>query len=186
MGFRETIHEWMDQFENDHYEFNVYGKTVKVNLARETMEKVLDISIILCDRVVEAQGELTTAEYEALEESVREQYPSDDAWTFFLVLKAFEDEKLFGRYKDIEPMIANLSSRDYPRGSAAYLLTVRPEIHMLIYAVIRHVDDIKENYESLAYTFFIGVLTKGWGEGLGWSKTKDGNWEWTSSDINKQ
>ena len=27
MGFRETILEWMDQFENDHYEFDVYGET---------------------------------------------------------------------------------------------------------------------------------------------------------------
>jgi hypothetical protein len=27
MGFRETILEWMDQFENDHYEFDVYGRT---------------------------------------------------------------------------------------------------------------------------------------------------------------
>ena len=44
MGFRETILEWMDQFENDHYEFDVYGETVKVNLAIGNGRAVISIN----------------------------------------------------------------------------------------------------------------------------------------------
>ena len=64
--------------------------------------------------------------------------------------------------------------------SAAYLLTVRPELHELIYAVIRHVDAVEEEYESLVYTFFLGTLAKGWGEGNGWTKTEKG-WVWKNA-----
>ena len=95
------------------------------------------------------------------------------------------NDHLFGRYKDIEPMIAKLSPRGYPMSSAAYLLTVRPELHKLIYAVVRHVDDAEENYDSLVYTFFLGALAKGWGVGNGWSKSEDGNWMWTRDDDKK-
>ena len=59
---------------------------------------------------------------------------------------------------------------------------IKPVIHQLIYAVVRHVDEIDEKYTSLAYTFFIGVITKGWSEGNGWTKTENGTWEWKSTD----
>ena len=108
MGIRETLLAWIDQFENDHYEFDVYGETVKVDLPRETVEKVRDISILLLDRVVEAQGELSTAEYLELEESVRKNYPDDESWLFHLVVDAARNDHLFGRYKDIELMIGNV------------------------------------------------------------------------------
>ena len=182
MDIREGLLEWIDQFENDHYEFDVYGEAVTVNLPRETVEKVMDISILLVNRVVEAHGELSTAEYTELEESVRAGHPDDESWLFHLVIDAVRNDHLFGRYKDIEPMIGELMPRGYPMGSGAYLFTVRPEIHKLIYAVIRHVDDVKDNYKSLVYTFFIGVLTKGWGEGFGWAKTAEGNWMWKNSN----
>ena len=165
MNAREMVLSWMDQFENDHYEFDVYGEMVKVDLPRATVEKVMDISIFLVDRVVAAKGELSTAEYEELEENARKKYPDDSSWLFHVVMDAFLNERLFGWYMDIEPMIGDLMPRGYSRESAAYLLTVRPEIHKLIYAVIRHVDDIEENYNSLVYTFFLGVIAKGWGEG---------------------
>jgi hypothetical protein len=100
-------------------------------------------------------------------------------------LEALRDDHLFGRYRDIEPMIGRLSPRGYPAGSAAYLLMVRPELHKLIYAVIRHVDDVEENYVSLVYTFFIGILAKGWGEGNGWRKTPTG-WQWSSEQDSCQ
>ena len=58
-------------------------------------------------------------------------------------------------------------------------------IHKLIYAVIRHVDDVEENYVSLVYTFFIGILAKGWGEGNGWRKTPTG-WQWSSEQDSCQ
>ena len=186
MIVRETFLEWIDQFENDHYEYEMYGETVKVDLPRETVEKVMDISLLLCDRVVEAQGELTTAEYEELEASVRKDYPDDGPWLFHVVLKAVLDDGLFGRYKDIEPMVGALMPRGYPMASALYLLVVRPEIHELIYAVIRHVDDVEENYASLAYTFFLGILAKCWGEGFGWSKNENGNWVWKNRDYYDQ
>jgi len=111
---------------------------------------------------------------------VRREHPEDSGWLFHIVLQAVSDDRLFGRYRDIEPMIAKLSPKGYPMGSAAYLLMVRPELHKLIYAVIRHVDDVEENYMSLVYTFFIGILAKGWGEGNGWTKTDEGNWVWST------
>ncbi len=63
MTVRDTLIAWIDQFENDHYEFDVYGENVLVDLPRETVEKVLDISLLLCDRVVEAKDELFMADY---------------------------------------------------------------------------------------------------------------------------
>ena len=183
MNIREKLLAWIDQFDNDHYEFDLYGEPVSVDLERDIVEKVMDISILLVDRVVAARGELTTAEYEKLEEEIRTKYPEDDSWLFHLILQAFHDDHLFGRYKDIEEMIGELMPRGYPMGSAAYLFTVRPELHKVIYAVIRHVDDVEEEYESLVYSFFLGVLTKGWGEGFGWSKTEEGNWRWSSKET---
>jgi len=183
---RELLLAWIDQFDNDHYEFDVYGEKVTVDLPRETVEKVMDISIELLDRVVAAQGELFTTEYEELEENVRKEYPDDSSWVFHLTLRAVVDDRLFGRYKDIERQIAKLKPRGFPIRSAAYMFTVQLEIYQLIYAVIRHVDDVKENYDSLAYTFFICVLAKGWGEGYGWSKSEEGYWRWSRQpDQNK-
>ena len=178
MSLRDDLILWMDQFENDHYELDVYGEKVTVDLPREKVVKVLDIAILLTDRVVAAQGDLTTAEYLELEEKIQKENPDDDNWLFHLVIKAYLNDRLYGRYKDIESMIAELKPRGYPTDSAAYLLDMRIDILELIYAVIRHVDDVKENYRSLAYTFFIGILAKCWGEGLGWSKSEDGGWEW--------
>lgn len=180
MGVKETLLAWMDQFLSDHYVLDVYGETVTVDLPKETVTKLIDISILLIDRVVEAKDELHTAEYEDLEERVRKEYPEEGAWLPHVIMKAVSDDHLFERYRDIEPMIGKLMPRGYPMGSAAYLLMVRPEIHKLIYAVIRRVDDVEENYESLVYTFLVGALTKGWGEGFGWSKTEEGNWIWQS------
>ena len=179
MAIREDLLLWADQFENDHYVFEAYGDEYTVDLPRGTVEAAIDIAITLVDRVVEAKGELHTAEYEALEDKVRKEHPEDSAWLFHIVLEAYSDDHLFGRYRDIEPMIAKLSPRGYPRESAAYLLTVRPELHKLIYAVIRLVDSAEENYVSLVFTFFIGILAKGWGEGNGWKKTENG-WQWSS------
>lgn len=178
MSVRDILLEWINQYENDHYEFDVYGETVKVDLPRETVEKIMDIALLLCDRVVEAQGEVTGAEYKEMEEEVRKEYPDYSSWITQTIFKVIKNEKLFGRYNDIEPMIAELRPRGYPAGTAAYLLLIKIEIHKLIYAVIRHVDDIHENYTSLAYSFFIGILTKGWGEGFGWSKNEEGVWVW--------
>lgn len=181
MSIKENLVAWADQFENDHYVFEAYGDEYTVDLDRGTVETIIDIAITLVDRVVAAKEELHSAEYEALEARVREKYPEDSAWLFHTVLKAYGDDHLFGRYRDIEPMIAKLSPRGYPSGSAGYLLTVRPELHKLIYAVIRHIDDVEENYVSLVYTFFIGVLAKGWAEGNGWRKTHTG-WQWTQEE----
>jgi hypothetical protein len=47
------------------------------------------------------------------------------------------------------------------------------------------VDDVEENYVSLVYTFFIGILAKGWGEGNGWRKTPTG-WQWSSEQDSCQ
>lgn len=185
MAIREDLIEWIEQFEDDHYEFDVYGHNVCVNLPRETVERVLDISILLVDRVVEAKGDLTTAEYEELEKKMRAEYPDDSSWLLFVVIEA-QKGRLFERYKDIEPMIGELKPKGYPMGSAPYLLIVRPIIHELIYAVIRNVDNAKEQYRSLVYTFFIGVLTKGWGEGFGWSKNEEGEWKWKSESNGKE
>jgi hypothetical protein len=185
MSIREDLLLWAGQFENDHYVFEAYGDEYTVDLPRETVEAAIDIAITLVDRVVAAKGDLHTAEYEALEARVRQEHPGDSAWLFHIVLEALRDDHLFGRYRDIEPMIGRLSPRGYPAGSAAYLLTVRPELHKLIYAVIRHVDDVEENYVSLVYTFFIGILAKGWGEGTGWRKTPTG-WQWSSEQDSCQ
>ena len=185
MTTREALLAWVDQFENDHYEFEAYGDRYIVNLEREKVEAAIDIAITLVNRVVAAKGDLHTAEYEELEARVRREHPEDSGWLFHIVLQAVSDDRLFGRYRDIEPMIAKLSPRGYPMGSAAYLLMVRPELHKLIYAVIRHVDDAEENYKSLVYTFFIGILAKGWGEGNGWTKTDEGNWMWKREENNK-
>ena len=43
---RERLLTWMDQFENDHYVFDVYGETVTVDLQRETVTEVLDDSFL--------------------------------------------------------------------------------------------------------------------------------------------
>ena len=180
MDTKEALLAWMDQFQNDHYVLDVYGETVTVDLDKETVTKLIDISILLVDRVLEAKDELHTSEYEHMEERVRKEYPEEGAWLLHVMMKAVSDDHLFGRYRDIESMIGRLMPRGYPMASAAYLIMVRPEIHKLIYAVIRRVDDAEENYKSLVYTFLVGVLTKGWGEGFGWSKTEEGNWTWQS------
>ena len=106
-----------------------------------------------------------------------------------MIIQAVLDDRLFGRYKDIEPMIGTLMSqglfKSHSTDTAAYLLMVRPEIHKLIYATIRHVDDVEEAYNSLVYTFFLGLLAKCWGEGNGWSREKQGDnvsWKWSSAD----
>ena len=161
MDARKALLSWIDKFENDHYEYDVYGEMVKVDLPRESVEKLIDISILLVDRVVAAKGELSTAEYEGLEEDIRKKYPNDEAWLQHVALNAVTNDRLFGRYRDIERMIGELSPRGYPADS---------------------VDDVKENYNSLVYTFFLGVMAKGWGEGYGWSKTAEGNWHWSSRD----
>lgn len=181
-NIKEILLCWADQFENDHYTFDIYGNEFIVDLPRETVEAVMDIAILLIDRVVAAKGELHTAEYEAIERDMQEKYPND--WILHTVLHIHGDEHLFARYKDIEPMIAKLYPRGYPMGSAAYLLTVRPGLHELIYAAIRHVDDAEKDYTSLVFTVFLGILAKGWGEGNGWSK-ENGNWVWRAEDGQK-
>ena len=167
MNTREALLAWMDQFENDHYIFDAYGETVAVDLPRETVEKVMDISLLLVDRVVEAKGELATTEYEDLEKRFRKDYPEKDfLWLFNKMPKEYFDEHLFGRFRDIEAMIGDLMPGGYSRASTPYYMLIRPEINKLIYAVIRHVDNAEKNYESLAYTFFTGVLAKGWAQEL--------------------
>lgn len=178
MCIKEVLMAWADRFDNDHYEFDIHGNWVKVDLPKKIVYRLAEISQILVDRVVEAKGELTTADYVKLEEKMQQECKDGSDWLFQTVLVALQDERLFGRYKDIEKMIAKLKPRGYPEGSAPYLFTVEFEIHRLIYVVIRHVDDIDENYNSLAYSFFLGILSKCWGEGLGWSKDEDGNWTW--------
>ena len=85
MTVRDTLLAWIDQFENDHYEFDVYGENVSVDLPREKVEKVLDISLLLCDRVVEAKDELFMADYLNVEESIRQKCKDDKHWMFYLV-----------------------------------------------------------------------------------------------------
>ena len=89
MTVRDTLLAWMDQFENDHYEFDVYGENVSVDLPRDTVEKIMDISLKLCDRVVEAKGELSSAEYENLESIIRKEHP-DDKYQFLLLRRLFK------------------------------------------------------------------------------------------------
>ena len=108
----------------------------------------------------------------------KKKYKDESEWLFHVTLDAVSSDRLFGRYKDIEAMIAELKPRGYPTDSAAYYIMAHFDIYKLIYAVIRHVDDIEENYDSLAYTFFLGILAKCWGEGYGWSKSEDGVWRW--------
>ena len=182
MSIKDALLMWADQFENDHYEYDVYGEKVTVDLPREMVERVAEISQILVDRVVEAQGELSTAEYIKLEERLKKKYKDESEWLFHVMLDAVSDDRLFGRYKDIEAMIAELKPRGYPTDSAAYYLMAHFDIYKLIYAVIRHVDDVEENYDSLAYTFFLGILAKCWGEGYGWSKSEDGSWRWRRTE----
>ena len=179
---KELLLDWTEQFENDHYIYEVYGQTLTADVPKETVKKIIDIAILLVDRVKAAKGDLSSSEYEELEGKVREEYPDINEMAFHVMLKAINDEHLFGRYLDIEPMVGELLLRGYEPGSAAYLLLIKPVIHQLIYAVVRHVDEIDEKYTSLAYTFFIGVITKGWSEGNGWTKTENGTWEWKSTD----
>ena len=161
MSVKEDLLAWMDKFPNNHYVLDVYGETVTVDLPKEIVIKLIDISILLVDRVVDAKDELRTAEYEDMEARVRKEYSEDGAWLLHVIMKAVSDDHLFGRYRDVEPMIGELMPRGYPMESAAYLLMVRPEIHKLIYAVIRHVDDVKENYNSLVYTFWSAYSQRG-------------------------
>lgn len=170
MNIKETLLAWIDQ--SDHYEFDLYGEMVKVDLPKETVKKVLDISILLVDRVVAAKGELHSSDYPHLEGDNLIQ----------VVFSTVLDEHLFGKYKDIEPMIGELHPRDFPMGSASYLLMVRPEMYKLIYAVISQVDIVKENYDGFVQTFFLGVLAMGWGEGFGWRK-ENGVWTWRKRET---
>ncbi len=214
---RNIILDWADQFENDHYSFNLYGSKFSLTLPRETVEAVLDISITLVDRIVAAKGELHKSDYqefekrvigctvedkakEETEEKEEEEMVSASSsdsssnsqnsfsnsslnrsdsssvssssvsssnviggdWFFSLILEAVFDKRLFGRYEDIEQMIADLMPQK--KNTATYMFLIKPELHKLIYAAIRHVDDVEENYNSLVYTFFLGVLAKCWGE----------------------
>ena len=220
---RDIILDWADQFENDHYSFNLYGSKFSLTLPRETVEAVLDISITLVDRIVAAKGELHKSDYQEFEKRVIGCTVEDKAkeeteegkekeeeemvsasssdsssdsssnsqnsfsnsslnsslnrsdsssvsssnviggdWFFSLILEAVFDKRLFGRYEDIEQMIADLMPQK--KNTATYMFLIKPELHKLIYAAIRHVDDVEENYNSLVYTFFLGVLAKCWGE----------------------
>lgn len=183
MSVRDDLLAWVDQFENDHYEFDVYGRTIIVDLPRETVEKVMDIGLLLVDRVVAAKGDLTTAEYEQHEEKTRKKYHDESDWLHHVILSAVPNDRLFGRYKDIAAMVGELEPHGIPANSAAYLLMVSEDINSVIYAVVRCVDEVDEKYESLAYTFLICVLARGWGEAYGWAKTRDGKWTWKSSDT---
>ena len=42
MNAREALLSWIDKFENDHYEYDVYGEMVKVDLPMESIEKLID------------------------------------------------------------------------------------------------------------------------------------------------
>ena len=220
---RDIILDWADQFENDHYSFNLYGSKFSLTLPRETVEAVLDISITLVDRIVAAKGELHKSDYQEFEKRVIGCTVEDKAkeeteegkekeeeemvsasssdsssdsssnsqnsfsnsslnsslnrsdsssvsssnviggdWFFSLILEAVFDKRLFGRYEDIEQMIADLMPQK--KNTATYMFLIKPELHKLIYAAIRHVDDVEKNYNSLVYTFFLGVLAKCWGE----------------------
>ena len=74
MDAKKALLAWMDQFQNDHYVLDVYGESVTVDLPKETVTKLIYISISLVDRVVEAKDELHTAEYEDMEERIRKEY----------------------------------------------------------------------------------------------------------------
>ena len=180
MNARKNLLAWIDQFENDHYEFDVYGRTISVDLPRKTVEKVMDIALLLVDRVVAAKGDLTTAEYEEHEKNIHKKYPDESEWLHHVILSAVSNDRLFDRYRDIAAMVGELEPHGIPAGSAAYLLMISEDINSVIYAVVRCVDEVEEKYESLAYTFLICILARGWGEAYGWSKTQDGKWTWKS------
>lgn len=185
MEIRDTILAWADQFGNGPYVIEEYGAKYSVNVPRDLVEAVLDIAIILADRVLEAcrKKELRTAEYKELEDKIREKYPDNGEWLLHTVMEAVQDDHLWGRYKDIEPMVGKLEPRGYPFGSAPYMLVMRPEIYSIIYAVVRNVDDAESVHDSLVYTFFICVLAKGWGEGQGWAKAENGTWKWEKEET---
>ena len=178
---RSYLHEWVDQFEGDYYSYDVYGTPVTVNVDRETVEKLIDISADLVDTVVAAKEDLTTAEYETLEAEQKKLH-GDDTWLLYTVLEAKEKKRLWARYEPFIDRLTDLGPRDIPKGSASYLLMVKPNLEQLVYATIRHVDDVEENYVRLAYTFFILALAKGWGEGFGWKRREDGGWMWKAED----
>ena len=140
---------------------------------KETVGKLIDISLLLLDRVVEAKGDLHMAEYEELERKVRAEYSDDGEWLLHLTIAVIRDDRLFGRYREIEPMIAKLNPRGYPPGTAAYLLIVRPELHKLIYAVIRHVDDAEENLSFAGLYVLCRRAYKRMGRGLGLVKGRE-------------
>ena len=175
---RELVQEWIDCFEDNHYEFDLFGHQIKVDLPREKVESILEISLLLAKRIKEAQGDLKSEEYKELEERVRKEHPSNNDWVTFSVLEAVCNERLYGRYRDIEKMIDKLNPRDIPIDSASYMLMVRPDIQSLIYSMIRNVDDVDEKYESIVFSFFLALMAQGWGEGLGWYRCDAGNWCW--------
>ena len=129
------------------------------------------------ERIADAQGDLATEEYLELESRLQEKYPNDDGeWLINVVLDAVNNERLFGRYKEFEPMSAALNLRGLPARSTVYLLMIKFSILTLIYRIIRRVDDIQENYIPLACEFFTGVIAEDWGEGLGWVKKENDKW----------
>ena len=80
-------------------------------------------------------------------------------------------------------MIEKLNPRDLSTDSAAYRLMVRQDVQGMIYSIIRNVDDVDEEYINMVYTFFLGLMAKGWGEGHGWYKSEDGNWCWHEEEL---
>ncbi|MBQ8160804.1 MAG: hypothetical protein IJ083_08615 [Clostridia bacterium] len=177
---REGLIAWLNQFEGDHYTFDMYGVRFTVDLPRATAEKVMDIAFLLIDRIVEAQGELTGAEFQKLE--AEKGLMADGSDVLRVVMAAYADDHLFGRFRDIDAMIGRLQPKGAPLDSGFFQLVIRPELDLLIYAAIRHVDTVEKEYESLVYTVFLGFLSKGWGEGAGWCKGDDGNWHWQSQN----
>ncbi len=177
--FREMmVMEWIEPHKDNHYEYDFLGHEIKVDLPRDKVESILDISLLLVDRIQEAKGDLKSKEYIELEKRVREEHPSDSSWVLFTTLEAVSNDRLYGRYRDIELMIKKLNPRDLSTDSAAYRLMVRQDVQGMIYSIIRNVDDVDEEYINMVYTFFLGIMAKGWGEGLGWYKSEDGNWCW--------
>ena len=45
MGMKGALLAWADHFENDHYVFDVYGEQLTADVPRETVEKIIDISV---------------------------------------------------------------------------------------------------------------------------------------------
>ena len=172
------VMKWIDPYKDNHYEYNFLGHEIKVDLPRDKVESILDISLLLVDRIQEAKGDLKTKEYIDLEERVRKEHHSDGDWVLFAASEVVKNDRLYGRYRDIELMIEQLHPRDLSTDSTAYMLMVRQDIRGMIYSVIRNVDVVDEEYVNLVYTFFLGIMAKGWGEGLGWYKGDEGNWCW--------